>query len=61
MALTGSDGLSLADVAAVAGNGDGLFGGNGSMALLILFLFAIMSGNWGGNFGGNAGVPYVGN
>lgn len=45
--------LSLADVAAVSGNGNGMFGdGNGSFALLILFLFAMMGGNWG-NWGGN--------
>ena len=63
MGFTNSDGLSLADVAAVAGNGNGLFGDGdgGSFALLILFLFAIMGGNWGGNgFGGNGGAfPYV--
>lgn len=62
MAMSGNDGLSLADVAAVAGGGrDGLFGdGNGSLALIIIFLFAIMSGNWGGFGGGNnATLPYV--
>lgn len=57
----GSD-MSLADVAAVTGNSNGLFGnGDGSFALLILFLFAIMGGAWGnGGYGGNAGaMPYV--
>lgn len=65
MSFSGNDGFSLADVAAVTGNGgDGLLGGGagGSLvALLILFLFAMMGGNWGGNNVGNAGgvAPYI--
>lgn len=55
--------MSPADFAAVSGNnGGGFFGGDGSFAMLILFLFAIMGGAWGnGGFGGNGGsmMPYV--
>lgn len=63
MSLANNDGLSLADVAAVAGgNNGGLFGGgDGSIAILILFLFAIMGGWGNGNWGGNGGsmMPYL--
>lgn len=65
MSMSNNDGFSLADVAAVTGNGGGGWfgGGDGSFAMLILFLFAIMGGAWGnGGWGGNAGggaMPYV--
>lgn len=61
MSLSNNEGLSLADVAAVTGNNGGFFGGGeNSFALLILFLFAIMGGNWGNNWGGNNGaMPYI--
>lgn len=52
--------LSAADVAAVMGNnnGDGMWGnGNGTFWIFILFLFAIMSGNWGNNGGNDAAMP----
>lgn len=53
MALT--DGMSPADIAAVTGNNQNGFGGDGSWWLIILFLFAIFGwGNGGyGNGGGN--------
>lgn len=50
MSLT-SESMTPADIAAVTGNNDGLFGGNGSWFIIILFLFAFLG--WGGNgFGG---------
>lgn len=53
MALTNGE-LSAADVAAVTG-GNGMFGNEGgAFWLVILFLFAMMNGNWGG-FNGNSG------
>lgn len=43
---------SLSDIAAASGNrqGDGLFGGNGAIWLIVLFLFVFcgLGGNWGG-------------
>lgn len=63
MSMSNNDGFSLADVAAVTGNGGGGWfgGGDGSFAMLILFLFAMMggwnNGGWGGNGGG--AMPYV--
>ena len=53
MGLTNGD-LSAADVAAVCGNnGNGVFGGEGSWWILVLFIFFAMfnNGNWGGNSG----------
>lgn len=47
-----SNEMSAADIAAVTGNNDMGFGGNGAW-WLILFLFAIWGNN--GNFGGNGG------
>lgn len=68
MALTDNNGngLSAADVAAVVGNnggmfGNGLFGGDGFMSILILFFFMMLFGGMGGNWGNNGGgaMPYV--
>ena len=56
--------LSAADIAAVTnGNGNGVFGNDGSFWIIVLFLFALMENNWGGGFGnGNVGaVPYIQN
>lgn len=56
--------LSAADIAAVTnGNGNGVFGNDGSFWIIVLFLFALMGNNWGGGFGnGNIGaVPYIQN
>lgn len=43
---------SLSDIAAASGNrqNDGLFGGNGAIWLIVLFLFVFCG--WGGNWGG---------
>lgn len=64
MALTGENGLSAADVAAVVGgNGNGgNFGwGDGSFWIIVLFLFAMMGG-WGNGYGnGGGGTTYVAN
>lgn len=59
MGLTDSNGLSAADIAAVTGNNGGLWGGDNSIWVIILFLLAF-SGGWGnGGFGGNdMAVPY---
>lgn len=45
--------MTPADIAAVTGNrqNDGLFGGNGAIWLIVLFLFVFCG--WGGNWGGN--------
>lgn len=45
--------MTPADIAAVTGNrqGDGFFGGNGAIWLIVLFLFVFCG--WGGNWGGN--------
>lgn len=68
MSFYDSNGLSAADVAAVAGNGNGMFGnGNGDAFtfLIILWLFAMMGGNWNngngcnGNIGNAAAIPAV--
>lgn len=51
--------LSAADVAAVMGNnnGNGMWGnGDGTFWIFILFLFAIMNGNWGNNGANNAAM-----
>jgi len=45
--------LSAADIAAVTGNNNMGFGGDGAWWLLVLFLFAF-NGNWGGYGGGNS-------
>lgn len=56
MSLTNGE-LSAADVAAVTGNGNNMWGnGDGSFWIFILFLFAMMNGNWGN--GGNNNNPY---
>lgn len=47
-----NEGMSPADLAAVTGNNDGMFGGNGAWWIIILFLFA-WAGGWGGNGYGN--------
>ena len=55
--------LSAADVAAVTnGNGNGVFGNDGSFWIIVLFLFALMGG-WGNGYGGgvNTAVPYIQN
>lgn len=52
------NGMSPADLAAVTGNNNGLFGGDGSWFLIILFLFAF-TGGWGGYGGGGAQQNYV--
>lgn len=56
MSLT-SEGMSVADIAAVTRNNDDFgFGGNGAWWLIVLFLF-MFNGNWGGyGYGGNGGV-----
>ena len=58
MSLT--EGMSVADIAAVTRNNDGFgFGGDGAWWLIVLFLF--MFNGWGGyGYGGNSG-GYVGN
>lgn len=49
-------GMSPADLAAVTGNNGGIFGGDGSWFLIILFLFAF-AGGWGnGGYGGASGA-----
>lgn len=47
--------MTPADIAAVTGNrqSDGLFGGNGAIWLIVLFLFVFCG--WGGSFGGFGG------
>lgn len=67
MSFYDGNGLSAADVAAVTGNGNGVFGGNNGDSLtflIILWLFAMMGGNWGnngynGNVGNAAAIPAV--
>lgn len=54
--------MTPADIAAVTGrNNDGIFGGDGSMFIIILFLFAFLG--WGGNGfaqqGGGAADGYI--
>lgn len=51
------NGLSAADVAAVAGDNRG-FGswGDGSFWIIILFLFAFMGNGWGNGYGGGNGA-----
>lgn len=58
MSFTDNGGLSAADVAAVMGNnGSGSFGwGDGSIWIIILFLFAFMGNGWGNNYGGTPAV-----
>lgn len=61
MSLTDNNGLSVADIAAVTGNRNGIGGmgyGDGSFWIIILFLFAWMGNGWGGfgNAGGNGAV-----
>lgn len=67
MSFYDGNGLSAADIAAVTGNGGGAFGGNNGDALtflIILWLFAMMGGNWNnggynGNVGNAAAIPAV--
>ena len=49
-----SEGMSVADMAAVLGNNDGFGNGNGAWWLLILLIFA--NNGWGNNWGGNGGA-----
>lgn len=58
MSFYDANGLSAADIAAVTGNGNGMFGGNNDSLtfLIILWLFAMMGGNWGNGYGNNSGV-----
>ena len=50
------NGLSAADVAAVAGDNRGFGGWNdGSFWIIILFLFAFMGNGWGNGYGGGNG------
>lgn len=58
MALT-SEGMSVADMAAVLGNNDGFGNGNGAWWLLILLIFA--NNGWGNNGfgGGRYDAPYA--
>lgn len=57
--FNGSNGYSLADIAAATGNNNGMFGGeNGAWWIIILFLFAF-TGGWGGCGYGN-GLGYAG-
>ena len=44
-------GYSLADIGALMGKGDGLFGGSGLAIIAILFLFVIFGANGWGNRG----------
>ena len=46
-----SEGMSVADMAAVLGNNDGFGNGNGAWWLLILLIFA--NNGWGNNWGAN--------
>lgn len=45
-----STGYSLSDIAAVSGNNNDAFGGDGAWWIILLFMFA---GGWGNGFGGN--------
>ena len=47
------NGVSLADIAAVADKNDGMFGGNGGMWIFALLILLLIGG--GGFFGGNRG------
>lgn len=53
------NGMSLADIMAVSGNKqcDSLFGGNGILALIVIFI--LLFGNGGFGFGGNRGAEAV--
>lgn len=51
-----TDGLSAADVAAVTGNNGFGNWNDGSLWIIILFLFAFMGNGWNNGFGGNNGV-----
>ena len=63
MSLTGND-FGAADLAAITGNNNDSFGGDGAWWLIVLFLFAF-AGGWGrnGSFGGNGangdGTTYI--
>lgn len=58
MSLLDNGGLSAADVAAVTGNNNGMFGGDGSWWILVLILFC-MNGGWGNGFGGGNMLPFL--
>lgn len=59
MSLTNGE-LSAADVAAVTGNGNNMWGnGDGSFWIFILFLFAMMNGNWGNGGNNNNTYPAI--
>lgn len=64
MALTDEGGNMVMPVSPMYGNGygggNGLFGSDATM-LLILFLFAFMGNGWGGFGGGNNGTTFVAN
>ena len=51
MSLFNGESMSPADIAAVTGNNNFGFGGDGAWWLLILFLFAFNGGGWGNNAG----------
>lgn len=54
MSLIGnSNGLSAADLAAVVGNNNDGFGGNGDGWLFILFILLLGNNGWGNGFGNN--------
>ena len=55
MSFAENGGMSPADFAAVAGNGNMGFGGDSAWWLIVLFLF-MFNGNWGGGYAGNGGL-----
>lgn len=65
MSLSTNNPMSPADMKAVLGNnngynGDGFgMGGNWFVWIIVLFLFAMIGGNWNGNNGGNGGGDRV--
>ncbi len=65
MSLSTNNPMSPADMKAVLGNnngynGDGFgMGGNWFVWIIVLFLFAMIGGNWNGNNGGNGGERVV--
>lgn len=54
MSLTTENGMTPADIAAVTGNNDSGWGGDGSFWIIVLFLFAFMGG-WNGYGNGGGG------
>ena len=56
---TGNMVMPVGPMGSYGANGMG-WGGDGSFWIIILFLFAMMGGNWGNGFGNNAGaMPYI--